>query len=473
MIIILAALLIISSCSNITKTDENSTADETNDLIEQTVEGTGTDAPEPTPESTPEATAEPMEFISLDSAAERSLNGLIKKQDIPDETTQLIVVAVDGNYDKMYLMEKQNSGMWQVVYGPFDVQLGKNGLGKEAEGDGKSPEGLYELGYAFGEDPAPTGAVWPWRTSEDGDIWIEDVNSKYYNMYVKDDGSIEDADWKTYSNLNIAAFARAVEIRYNADRVAGAGSAIFLHIWLSPKKDTNGCTAISRENIETLIKWLDPAQKTMIFQTSHKLIGNGDLVYVSDFSADIKADIKFAQDDNFFGMPLEGYNDNQIITKVDVAQALVKASQMLQNYDTRLVVYEAYRPESAFYQIRDWLNDPEDNANQEEYYKDIDKQVLMEEYFSYDSDRLYLRSQVVHVSLIDIYGETLDMGSEYMVFDEYTSYVCEGLTPEQIYNRELLHDIMLQAGFTSVDNQWWKFEYNPYLYDVKFNETIE
>lgn len=468
MIIILAALLMLSSCSDITKTDEISTASETDAISTQAAQ----ESEAAITEITPEPAAEPAQFVTLDNAAARSLNGLLKDQDIPEDTTQLILVVVDGNYDKMYLMEKQESGIWQVVYGPFDVQLGKNGLGKESEGDGKSPEGLYELGYAFGRDAAPTGTIWPWRTTEDGDIWIEDSNSKYYNMYVED-GTIDDADWKSYSNLNIAAFARAIEIRYNSDRVAGAGSAIFLHIWLSPKKDTNGCTAISRENIETLIKWLDPAKNTMIAQLSHELVGNGELVYVSDFSTDIKADIKFAQDDNLFGQPLEGYYDNQIIVKVDVARALVKASDMLKNYNVRLVVYDAYRPEDAFYQIRDWLNDPENNVNQETYYNGIDKQTLKDEYFAYDAERLYLRSQVVNVGLVDIYGEPLDMGGEYMVFDEFTSYACEGLTPEQIYNRELLHDIMLQAGFTSVENQWWKFEYNPYLYDVKYDEIIE
>ena len=467
MIVILAALLLLSSCSDIKKADDTLNTSEAEVSSIESIEET----PAETAEATSALTAEPETF-DIDTVAERSLNGLLQSKDIPEGTTQLIVVVVDGNYDKMYLMEKQENGMWQVAYGPFDVQLGENGLGKEAEGDGKSPEGLYELGYAFGNGDAPVGTIWPWRTTEDGDLWIEDSNSKYYNMFVQEE-SIEDADWKNYSNLNIAAFARAVEIRYNSDRVSGAGSAIFLHIWISPKRDTNGCTAISRENIETLIKWLDPEKNTMIAQFNHSLIGDGGLVYVSDYSTQIKADIKFADDDNFFGVQLDGYYDNQIITKVDVAQALVRASDMLENYGARLVVYDAYRPVEAFEQIQDWLNDIEDNANQEEYYKDIDKQALEEEYFSYNAERLYTRAQVVHVGLVDIYGEPLDIGGEYMVFDEFTSYSCDNLTPEQIYNRELLHDIMLQAGFTSIENQWWKFEYNPYLYDVKFEEIIE
>ena len=467
MILLLAALLLLSGCSSKKETNDNAANSENN--TDETV--LDAETPEEKPEYTPEPTEDPYSF-DIDSVSAKSLNGLLSGQNIPDETTQLILVAVDEAYDKMYLMEKQENGMWQVVYGPFDVQIGENGLGKEKEGDGKSPEGIFELGYAFGSDSAPAGTIWPWRTTEKGDIWVEDSNSKYYNMYVQAD-TVEDKDWKNYSNLDIGAFARAVEIRYNKEREPGAGSAIFLHIWANSKRDTNGCTAISRENIETLIPWLDPQANTMIAQLSCDIIGYGDLVYLSDFSCDIIPDIKFAQDDNILGEKLQGYNDNQIITKVEIAKALIKASEILKNYDTKLIVYEAYRPEDAFYQLRDWLNDLEDTTGKETHYKDLDKETLEKEYFSYNSDRLYLRSQVVHVGLADMYGNPLDMGGDYMVFDEFTSYICDDLSQEQIYNRELLHDIMIQAGFKSVDNQWWKFEYNPYLYDTKYDEIIE
>ena len=468
--IILVALLIVSGCSN------NDNPNQAAVSVEPTVETETTEAATPaadlsTEAPTVEPTAEPYVF-DTDSISDNSLNGLLRDYDIPEETTQLILVAIDETNEKLYLMEKQSNGMWEVAHGPFDVQIGKNGLGKEIEGDGKSPEGLFALGYAFGEDEAPTGTTWPWRTTEDGDIWVEDSASEYYNMFIAD-GSIEEPDWKNYSNLNIAAFERAIEIRYNADREAGAGSAIFLHIWISEKKDTNGCTSVSRENIETLIAWLDPSANTMIAQVEHSLIGDGNLVYLTDFTDDIISDIKFATDDNILGTQIDGYYDNQVITNENVARALIEANDLLSKYGVKLVVYEAYRPVDAFYQIRDWLNDLEDTTGKENYYMDMDKIQIKEEYMEYNSDRLYLRAQVVHVALANLSGEYIDMGGEYMVFDEYCSYICDGLTQEQIFYRELLHDIMIQEGFSSVENQWWKFEYNPYLYGIKFDEVIK
>jgi len=465
-LILLSVLLLLSSCSNNKSTEDESVAENTATVT--------TDAAKEAEDATPKPTDEPEmtpEVFDVDSISEYSLNGLLINQDIPAERTQLIFVGVGQRDEKMYLMEKQENGMWQVVYGPFDVQIGKNGLGKEAEGDGKSPEGIYELGYAFGKDAPPVGTIWPWRTTEDGDIWIEDPNSVYYNTYVKE-GSIEEPDWKQYSNLNIAAFARAVEIRYNPERVSGAGSAIFLHIWTSPKKGTNGCTAISRENIDTLVAWLDPAKNPVIAQLPYESIANGSLVYLSDYNYDIKADIKFATDDNILGEALEGYEANQIITQPDVAKALVTANDMLTQHGAKLIVYEAYRPIAAFEQLRDWINNVEDTTGKDDYYKDIDKIELKQDYLTYDSDRLYIRAQVVNVSLVDMSGEPIDMGGSYMVFDEYSSYICDGLSPEQIYNRELLRDIMIQAGFSPIENQWWKFEYNPYVYQGSYDEII-
>lgn len=233
MLIILAAFLLVSGCSNNDSLNQVIESDEVNTPT-SSAETVTPSADLASDEPTPEPTVQPYVF-DTESISSNSLNGLLRGYDIPSETTQLILVAVDANDEKMYLMEKQDNGMWQVVYGPFEVQIGKNGLGKEAEGDGKTPEGLYELGYAFGEGEAPSGTTWPWRTTEDGDIWVEDSNSQYYNMFISE-GSIEEPDWKNYSNLNIAAFNRAIEIRYNSDREAGAGSAIFLHIWISQKK---------------------------------------------------------------------------------------------------------------------------------------------------------------------------------------------------------------------------------------------
>ena len=38
---------------------------------------------------------------------------------------------------------------------------------------------------------------------------------------------------------------------------AGAGSCVFMHIWLGPGIGTSGCTAMQEGDIETLLAWID------------------------------------------------------------------------------------------------------------------------------------------------------------------------------------------------------------------------
>jgi D-alanyl-D-alanine dipeptidase len=58
-----------------------------------------------------------------------------------------------------------------------------------------------------------------------------------------------------------------VVVDHNTDPVtAGAGSCIFLHIWLGPGVGTTGCTAMSQEQLEGLLARLDPARRPLLVQ---------------------------------------------------------------------------------------------------------------------------------------------------------------------------------------------------------------
>jgi L,D-peptidoglycan transpeptidase YkuD (ErfK/YbiS/YcfS/YnhG family) len=48
--------------------------------------------------------------------------------------------------------------------------------------------------------------------------------------------------------------------------VKGRGSAIFLHIWRNASTSTVGCTAMAKNNLLNLIKWLDPAKQPLLIQ---------------------------------------------------------------------------------------------------------------------------------------------------------------------------------------------------------------
>jgi D-alanyl-D-alanine dipeptidase len=47
---------------------------------------------------------------------------------------------------------------------------------------------------------------------------------------------------------------------------AGGGSCIFLHIWKNSESGTAGCTAMERENLETILKWAETAKNPVLIQ---------------------------------------------------------------------------------------------------------------------------------------------------------------------------------------------------------------
>ena len=58
-----------------------------------------------------------------------------------------------------------------------------------------------------------------------------------------------------------------VVVAHNSNPVAkGAGSCIFLHIWKDAESGTAGCTAMPRENLETILNRLDAKKNPVLIQ---------------------------------------------------------------------------------------------------------------------------------------------------------------------------------------------------------------
>ena len=56
-----------------------------------------------------------------------------------------------------------------------------------------------------------------------------------------------------------ARYAIGALIGHNPDRLPGAGSCLFIHVWEGPGLPTAGCTAGAHEQIMALCAWLDEA----------------------------------------------------------------------------------------------------------------------------------------------------------------------------------------------------------------------
>lgn len=153
---------------------------------------------------------------------------------------------------------------WRVAYGPFTAYLGYNGFaapGTKREGDGRTPSGSYGFGFAFGVDADP-GVHLAYRLVTGPNIvWDDDPSSSHYNQWV--DSSTTDPGADPEPMDNTPAYDYGAVIDYNTDPVvAGAGSAIFLHV--STGGPTAGCVSLPMGELLEVLRWLDPSQQPTI-----------------------------------------------------------------------------------------------------------------------------------------------------------------------------------------------------------------
>ncbi len=186
--------------------------------------------------------------------------GLWAQTDSPVE--RKVVVQAWGTSARISAWEKRGD-QWEEVFRAKEGYVGRNGVtDQKMEGDGCTPVGEFEVRRAFGIAPAPKTAL-PYTQVQEGDEWVDDSSSKYYNQYVKA-GSV-DKDWFSSEKLitEDVAYQYALVVEYNTDpAVPGRGSAIFFHCSLN--RPTSGCVSTPQDDMIKFLEFLRPGDKIII-----------------------------------------------------------------------------------------------------------------------------------------------------------------------------------------------------------------
>ena len=199
------------------------------------------------------------------------------------DSTQLIVVTTpdwDATKGVLTLHERKN-GTWTAVGDAIPIVVGRTGLAwgdglplplrregpVKKEGDGKAPAGLFALTSLFGYDAQPPGAHMPYITATPTVECVDDVASPHYNTIV--DTQSVPKTWTSSETMlrRDDLYREGVVVAHNSNPpVSGRGSCIFLHLWSGPDSTTAGCTAMSREDLARLTRWLDAGRHPLLLQ---------------------------------------------------------------------------------------------------------------------------------------------------------------------------------------------------------------
>ena len=150
-------------------------------------------------------------------------------------------------------------GRWGARFGGrrMPCAVGRGGIGeKRTEGDGVTPAGRHRIEAVLARpDRLPLRLVRRLgaRAIGPADGWSDDPADPRYNRLVRrPHGFGCEAMRRADRQYDLVAV-----LDWNRDPViAGRGSAIFLHVWRSPRRPTAGCIALRRADLAwVLARW--------------------------------------------------------------------------------------------------------------------------------------------------------------------------------------------------------------------------
>lgn len=183
---------------------------------------------------------------------------------VGDAAQVLSVVGTGGSTARMDVWQRGPSG-WQAIGTGIPVMVGSAGMAREARDNvPATPMGVYTLDFAFGTRPDPGGGLTYYQTTPD--YWWSADGPTYNTMQVcrEADCPFDTSPSSGTENLYIPAYAHAIVMGVNKERVPGKGGAFFVHT--TNGAPTAGCVALDDATLVKIIGWLQPGAVIAIAQ---------------------------------------------------------------------------------------------------------------------------------------------------------------------------------------------------------------
>jgi L,D-peptidoglycan transpeptidase YkuD (ErfK/YbiS/YcfS/YnhG family) len=142
---------------------------------------------------------------------------------------------------------------------PIKVAIGRAGIkANKREGDGATPVGRYRLvrlWWRADRIPRPRTLL-PTRAITAADGWCEDPCDRRYNRPIR----MRPGEPGDRLRRSDALYDLIIEIDHNQrPRIAGRGSAVFIHVARADMTPTAGCVSMPTATLRRLLARLGPA----------------------------------------------------------------------------------------------------------------------------------------------------------------------------------------------------------------------
>jgi L,D-peptidoglycan transpeptidase YkuD (ErfK/YbiS/YcfS/YnhG family) len=159
---------------------------------------------------------------------------------------------------------RRSRGLLQAGSLTIPVALGRAGIkADKREGDGRTPRGqFYPVRLWWRADRLwPPHTMLPLRRIGLADAWCEDPQDRRYNQQIRRSAN-EPGDRLCRDDT---LYDLIIEIDHNTrPRVAGRGSAVFLHVARPGYGPTAGCVAMRGQDLQRLLSRLSSKTRIVI-----------------------------------------------------------------------------------------------------------------------------------------------------------------------------------------------------------------
>ena len=181
-------------------------------------------------------------------------------------TRQVITVNATSGYDAVVSLWIRRNGSWDRTATTRSGRIGYGGLvvGTERrQGTGTTPLGTYSITETFGNARRPAATRLPFHRVRDGDYWVQDNRSAYYNQRRH----ISRGGFRPRTSEHLpdygAQYRWSLVIDFNRpDPVRRRGSGIFLHV--NGAGATAGCVSTPRRFVRMMMSRLRPGMAPVI-----------------------------------------------------------------------------------------------------------------------------------------------------------------------------------------------------------------
>ena len=195
--------------------------------------------------------------------------------------------------------------------------------------------------------------------------------------------------------------------------------------------------------------------------------------YAHEVIPDVILDIRYAGTHNFVGDPIDGYEAPFAILTNEAAAALKEAADEFRSLGYRIMIFDAYRPQSAVRHFVRWSEIKDDMRMQAEFYPEYKKKSLLVDQGYIARNSAHCRGSAIDMTITDMDGNPLDMGTGFDYFGKLAWHGAKGISGEQTENRNLLRSVMEKHGFKAYEKEWWHYRLVKEPFKDGFNFPVK